>query len=66
MDPAKTYTCPICGHTAAQSPSAPLQCLHCGSLGFLSLFFAPRFVPRPVRPPGHWQPAHRAPDEAPK
>jgi len=46
VDRAKKHTCLICGHPAAETHSAPLQCLHCGSLGFFSLFLAPRSVPR--------------------
>ena len=34
-------TCLICGHRAAETRSAPLQCLHCGGLGFFAFFLAP-------------------------
>ena len=37
---AKKHTCLICGHTA-ETRSSPLQCLHCGGLGFVSFFLAP-------------------------
>ena len=63
---SEKHTCLICGHRATETLSTPFQCLHCGGLGFFAFLLAPPAVPRPVRPPGQWQPAHRAPDEAPK
>ncbi len=50
METTTKHTCLICGHLAAETRSAPLQCLHCGGLGFFWSFLAPRPVPRPPRP----------------
>ena len=47
---SEKHTCLVCGHHAAETRSAPLQCLHCGGLGFFTFFLAPLAIPRHPAP----------------
>ncbi len=59
-------TCLICGHRAAETRSTPLQCLHCGGLGFFTFFLAPLAIPRHPAPArsGPPRPAPATPPES--